>query len=431
MKRTLGESLAALSAYDEALKRGASKPEEIHLNRGVIFADDLRRDDEAESAYTAALLINPRYTPALLNLANLKEDQGKRDEARRLYGDALAIEPNNALALARLAGVSKTSDAQDPLIQRLKSTLARPTLTVEDRSDLGFALGRLLDQCGNYDEAFQAYAKANRAAREMTPPQQRYNRAAHEKLISKIIAAFTNPVEKTGAPAPIFICGMYRSGSTLAEQVLAAHPRLTAGGELNLIPALVQGKLAPFPESMATQSPAMLAQYAEEYRAQTAALFPPALQITDKRPDNFLYIGLIKAMFPDAKIVHTKRNLFDTAISVYFQHLGEDYSRDLSDISHYIRQYQRLMAHWKSLYTDDVLDFDYDGFVREPRPHLEALLAFLGLDWHEGCLSFHEAETSVKTASVWQVREPLYQKSSGRWRAYEKHIGALKAGLQK
>ncbi len=160
-------------------------------------------------------------------------------------------------------------------------------------------------------------------------------------------------------------------------------------------------------------------------------LFPQAGVVTDKRPDNFLYLGLIKSLFPDAKIVHTTRNPLDNCLSVYFLHLdhGMGYALDLLDTGHYYRQYRRLMAHWKRLYGADILDFDYDAFVRAPRPAVERLLEFCGLDWQEGCLSFHRVQNAVKTASVWQVREPLYQRSSGRARHYASHLGPLRAYL--
>jgi hypothetical protein len=224
---------------------------------------------------------------------------------------------------------------------------------------------------------------------------------------------------------------MFRSGSTLTEQVLAAHPRVTAGGEIDFIPALVQTELAPFPSAMTKLGPGALEQFAARYRDRLSALFPSADRITDKRPDNFLYIGLIKSLFPNAKIVHTTRNALDNCLSIFFLHLDQSkgYALDLMDTGHYYKQYRRLMAHWKSLYGADILDFDYDAVVREPRPAVENLLAFCGLAWDENCLHFHRANNPVKTASVWQVREPFYMRSSGRWRFYERHLRALSAYL--
>ena len=164
-----------------------------------------------------------------------------------------------------------------------------------------------------------------------------------------------------------------------------------------------------------------------------ARLFPHGERVTDKRPDNFLYIGLIKSLFPDAKIVHTVRDPLDNCLSIYFLHLdhGMSYALDLADIAHYYAQYRRLMAHWKTLYGADIFDLDYDALVREPRPAIERLTQFCGLEWEEACLSFEQAARAVKTASVWQVRERLYQRSSGRWRNYAAHIAPLQTYLRK
>jgi hypothetical protein len=224
---------------------------------------------------------------------------------------------------------------------------------------------------------------------------------------------------------------MFRSGSTLTEQVLAGHSRVTAGGEIDFLPTLVQTELAPFPARMAQVSSRQLGELAQRYLASLSKLFPGERHVTDKRPDNFLYIGLIKSLFPNARIVHTTRDALDNCLSVYFLHLDHSmgYALDLTDTAHYYRQYRRLMAHWKALYGEDILDFDYDAFVRKPRPAVERLLAFCGLDWEEGCMSFHRVQNAVKTASVWQVREPLYQRSSGRWRNYARHLAPLRADL--
>jgi len=160
-------------------------------------------------------------------------------------------------------------------------------------------------------------------------------------------------------------------------------------------------------------------------------LFSGAVHVTDKRPDNFLYLGLIKRLFPGARIINTTRDPLDNCLSVWFLHLDHSmgYAVDLLDTAHYYRQYRRLMGHWKSLFGADILDFDYDEFVRAPRPAVEKLLAFCELDWEEGCMAFHQVRNAVKTASAWQVREPLYQHASGRARNYAQHVDRLRAEL--
>jgi hypothetical protein len=157
------------------------------------------------------------------------------------------------------------------------------------------------------------------------------------------------------------------------------------------------------------------------------ARFPGALHITDKRPDNFLYVGLIKALFPKAKIVHTVRAALDNCLSIYFLNLdrGMSYAMDIMDIGHYYQLYRRLMAHWKSLYGGDIIDVSYDALVRDPKAQLEQTLRSIGLDWDDGCTSVPATGRTIRTASVWQVRQPLHTRSSGRSRNYAVHLQEL------
>lgn len=428
MERQSGRFEAALAAYAEALRRGVSGPEEAWLNRGVIHADDLGRHDLALKDLEAALAAAPDYLPALLNLGNLHEDMGRREAAREAYARALAVAPGHPMALARSAGLARLSGPDDPVIETLRSALAEPDLHPDDQAELGFALGKALDQVEAYDAAFVAYAEANAASRAADPAGAVYDRAAHERFVDRLIAAFPGPAAATPSEgrAPVFICGMFRSGSTLAEQILAGHSRVTAGGELGLVPALAR-TVEPYPEALTTETVDRLRRL---YLDGLNASRPGADVVTDKRPDNFLHIGLIKAMFPDARIVHTVRDPLDTIVSNWFLHLDRSmaHALDLDDLVHWHGQYRRLMAHWKRLYPD-ILDLDYDALVVEPRPAIEGLLTYLGLEWEEAVLDFHKAETGVRTASVWQVREPLYRRASGRWRNYERHLAGARAAL--
>ncbi len=437
VQRKAGRFDAALASYQQALVHGVSQPEEVHLNRGVIYADCLRRDDDAQAELRAALSLNPVYVPALLNLANLQEDLGQRDEALALYERALAIDVRCHLALARYASLKTATGPDAAVTARLQQALAFPDVTPADRASLGFALGTALEKAGDYDRAFAAIAEANRQSRlSAGPGRATYDRAQHERLVDALIATDMT-VRSQPAPAasasvrPIFVCGMFRSGSTLVEQILAGHRQVEAGGEIDFLPALVRTELAPFPASMARLTPEAASALGSRYLDRLSRLHPGAEYVVDKRPDNFLHIGLIKALFPDARIIHTTRQPLDNCLSVYFLHLdhGMAYALDLLDIGHYYRQYLRLMAHWKALYGDDILDVSYDALVREPRPAVARMLEFCGLDWDESCLAFHQRENAVKTASVWQVRQPLYQHASGRARHFARHLEALAAEL--
>jgi hypothetical protein len=224
---------------------------------------------------------------------------------------------------------------------------------------------------------------------------------------------------------------MFRSGSTLAERLLSAHPAVRAGGELGLIPGLVNGPLRPFPASMAAVSADGLARMASGYTEELRRRCSGATYATDKRPDNFLYLGLIKRLFPQAKIVHTTREPLDNCLSVYFLHLdhGMSYALDLRDIGHYYGQYRRVMGHWRALYGEDIIDFDYDGFVRYPKPAAARLFERLGLEWQDRYVEL-PARGAVRTASVWQVRESIYQRSSGRSRHYRAWLEELARELR-
>lgn len=436
LQRRMGRFAEALASYQQALDRGVSMPEEVHLNRGVIYSDCLRQDDAAERELDAALRINPLYVPALFNLANLREDFGRRADAIALYERILSLDPHHYEALSRYASLTLAKHRDDPIVNRLRLAIGDPATNVLDKASLGFALGKVLDACGSYDEAFDACSAANRDSRAAAPANaQRYDRAAHERLIDAIIAQFpagpgatTTPLQ----PQPIFICGMFRSGSTLAEQVLAAHSQIRAGGELPFIPSVASQMLAPFPSRMSSVTEPQLRSLAQQYLDSLARLFPGASHVTDKRPDNFLYIGLIKRLFPNARIIHTQRQPLDNCLSIFFLHLDHrmSYALDLADIGHYYAQYRRLMAHWQSLYGADILNFDYDAFVADPEASTRELLAFCELPWEDAVLAFHQARTAVKTASVWQVRRPVYRESSGRWRRYERQLESLRRDLE-
>jgi len=416
----------ALASYQRSLDLDIADPEEVHLNLAVIHADQLHQHEAAERELLAALERNPRFVPALLNLGNLHEDRGNRDGARSAYERALEADPDHSLALARLAGVSHAAELDERLAARLRVAIARPGTEPAEQADLGFALAGLFDAAGRYDDAFASAAAANAASRAAAGAK--YDRAATETMVNQLIATFASPstISDQAGPSPTFICGLFRSGSTLIEQILGRHSQVEASGELDLIPALV-AQLDGYPEAVAEAGSATLDGWRKTYLTGLPAAPTADRLVTDKRPDNFLHIGLIKTLFPAAKIIHTRRNRLDNLLSLYFLHLdpGMSYALDLDDAAHWHRQYMRLMAHWKSLYPEDIFDIDYDELVREPKALLEPLLGFLGLDWEDGLLDFHRGTATVKTASVWQVRQPLHGRSSGRWRNYEKQLGSI------
>jgi tetratricopeptide (TPR) repeat protein len=421
---------SALDSYQRALDLGIAKPEEVHVNRAAILSECLHRPRDAQRELRAALGKNPDYTPALVNLGNLHEDLGEAEEARAAYRRALQIDPGATLPLARLAACSLSSELDSELAARLRARIDEPSATNTQRAGLGFALAAMLDAAGEYDQAFAAVAAANDASRAAAGSKGVYDRANQEQFVDRLIATFDRPPSDAEAgPSPVFICGMYRSGSTLVEQILAGHSGVVAGGELDLVPALV-ASVAGYPEPFASADAAVFARAREFYLAGLPEA-PGAKLVTDKRPDNFLHLGLIKSMFPAAKIIHTARNPLDNLLSLYFLHLdaSSSYALDLADAAHWYGQYQRLMRHWAGLYGDDMLEVDYDALVRDPEPAVKEITRFLGLEWKDSLLDFARTDRAVKTASVWQVREPLYTRSSGRWRNYETHLQPLRSAL--
>ena len=419
----------AAAAYQRAIELGIDDVQEVYSNLGVLYSD-ARQPDRAREMYEKSLALAPDYIPALFNLAGLLEEQGERRQAVELFERILSIEPRYWDALSRLAGVRRIESPGDPLVESLREAVAATENEPAAREGLLFALGKVLDDAGDYGAAFEAYRQGNELGRRL---RGRYDPARAERGIASMLARFDEDwlrqAETSASASPIFICGMYRSGSTLVEQVLSAHPSVQMGGELDVLPRLLTERLQPFPERLAEVTPADLSAVADEYMAVLQQLFPAATHVTDKRPDNVLHLGVIRAMFPAARIIHTRRQLRDNCLSVWFQQLGAplSYATDLADIAHYYRLQERLVEHWHALLGENIFTVDYDTLVRDPEPVLRALLGFLGLPWDDACLEFQRARSQVKTASVWQVREPLHTRSSGRWRNYLPYIEDIDA----
>lgn len=418
-----GHPQLAIEHYRRALALGIERPEEVHLNIANLCAGPLRDDAQAREHLRKALGLDERYAAAWFNLGNLAEQQGERDEARRCFGRCLELEPGNETALGRLAETFDFHGGAEPqLFARMTDAAARSY-----DPDLRFALGRACEQRGEYADAWRHYTTANLQDKSTFPA---YLPADWERRVERIMAICTREwldrLRQEQPRTPVFICGMFRSGSTLVEQVLAAHPSFTPAGEREFFPRLVLGSMPRYPEGLDALKPQQLHAWSRAYAEESTRVFGRAARLTDKRPDNFLYLGLIKAMFPRARVVVTLRDWRDVATSVFATRLGPaaPYSTDLGHIRHYIAQHDRLVAHWQSLFGDDLVTVRYEDLVAEPRATIGRLLAALGEDWDDRCLAFHELRNTVKTASVWQVRKPLYPGSVGRWRHFREQFAA-------
>lgn len=426
--RFAGNFKEAIKLYKEALLLNITQPEEVYLNIAVIYSDYLRQDDDAEKELKQALLINPDYIPAMYNLANLYEDKGNNSEAYLWFNTIIKKHPTYYQALARLVYLKKFNSLNDPIYQKLVSAANDKAINNSIKIDINFALGKLLDDCANYSAAFSHYQLANELDKKTSP---QYDRQAQTALVERIKGVFNQEYfakfPKISDASPVFICGMFRSGSTLAEQILAAHPKITAGGEIEFFIRLTAGSLAPFPESL---SSLVLEQYqtiAKDYIEELNRAFPDAEYVIDKRPENYLFIGFIKALFPNARFIYTQRNILDNCLSVYFLRLGHkmSYALDLEDIAHYYQSQVELMSFWQSKFPDDIYCLSYEQLVCNHEKEIRKLIDFVSLEWDEKCLSFYKVNNTVKTASVWQVRQPLYTSSSGRWGNYKQELSAL------
>ena len=430
--RQAGLATDSIAAYDEALKRGIRGAEEVYLNRAVLYSDVMARPADAKADLEKAIQLNPDYLAAYQNLGNLHEDLGDREAARATYLRALELKPNNAIALSRLAGLRRAASPDDPMIARIRTALASGMLLPADRALLLFALGRLQDSCGAFGPAAESFAAANAGARiAVSGNVAPYSGPDELVRADRFAAAFSAPNALTGGllqpdPQPVFILGMFRSGSTLLEQVLGSHSQVTAGGEMEMVARIAQG-LGWDPAAIAAAPAGTIDEYAHAYLQRIGTMFPGARIVTDKRPDNFWFVGLIKRMFPGARILNTVRHPLDTLVSVWTQYLSSTlaYGYSPEDIASHLFAERRMMAHWERLYPGDILSVPYEQLVKNPEAEIRRVLSFLNLPFEPACLEFHKSVRAVKTASVWQVREPLHDRSIGRWKNYEPYFRSL------
>lgn len=426
LRRRAGRPEAALEAYDQALARGVTAPEEIRLNKAVVLSEDLRRPEAARAELGTALRLRPDYLPALLNLGNLHEERGDADAAIAAYERVLSLSAHHAIALSRLADFGPRWARNDNAIALLQIALDQ-SQPPADRALLTFSLARRLDAAREFDQAFAAATSAHQLNRQAAGNAvAAYDPEAMEHRVATLCEAFAQPEprrEQAGQPMPIFIVGMFRSGSTLLEQILAGHELIDTGGELPLIPRTV-ALVRPYPTAIVQATRDQLDRLAAAYRAEIRKAFPEARYVTDKRPDNFEHVGLIKRMFPGARILYTRRNPLDICVSTHFLHIDPaiSWAATPETTAHQIVQCTRLMDHWMTLYPDDMLTVDYEDLTRDPEPQIRQVLAFLDLPWSDSCMNFHDNRTQVKTASVWQVRERLHTRSIGRWQSYSQQL---------
>lgn len=424
----------ALRAYDEAIRRKVIEPEAAHVNRAAILSEYLEQIDQAEQELRAAIGLNPGCLPAWLNLGGLMEDVGKADAAAAAYLEASRIAPGNGRARARLSAIRVHKGEGAAAIDDLKQRLRLGVDSEDDRAELLFALGNALDAEGQYSEAFAVITEANATYAALRPAALQYNRRAQEQLVDDLIAQFPARPDRIADDVDvgmIFVCGMFRSGSTVIEQLLGRHPLVQIGGELELIPAIVHDHLLPYPFALRNISREKLLHLREQYFVRVRSNFPSARYVTDKRPDNFIHIGLIKTLFPDAKILHTRRNIFDNILSAFFLNFTNtiNYADRIEDLVHYAVQYRRLMAHWQTVFGEDIVVVDYDLMVRDPDSIMAAAFRELGLGISRHALADAGSSSIIRTPSNWKARSAVNSQSSGRWKNYADALSSVLAEL--
>lgn len=481
-QRNLGELCRRLGKVDQAVLFGIAatkldaKNAEPFYNLALAYTDS-GQIDKAISAYRKAVKLNPKHGLAWNNLGSALEHKGNKksaltayehaveihsghaeaqnnqgaiytemgrlDEARTSFNAAIATSPDFVEAHYNLSSL-KTYTKDDPHLAILEQIYAqRSSLPESARIRYAFALGKALDDIGRYDDAFKAYQEGNRLQHARLPVDE----SSADELLKAIINVFTPEFfaqrkQWVGAVdskrVPIFIVGMPRSGTTLLEQILSTHRSVYGAGELTDLNAVIyeatgQKDNNPFANNIVSLSEEQVRRIGEDYLTRVWKLAPKSIFITDKMPANFFYLGLIHLALPNAKIIHAMRDPMDSCFSCYSRLFNDtmEFAYDLDSLGNYYRRYITLMKHWHAvLPANTILDLSYEDLVADTEKEARRVLEFVGLPWDENCLEFHKNDRLVKTASVAQVRKPIYKSSLARWKHFKGHLQPLLKHVQ-
>ena len=430
----LGRAHQAMAAFEQAVSL------DPHLRAVCRDTTDLPTEDARCNTVLEncdhILARYPHYAPAHYSKACALLSLGRVDEARRASERALVIDatvPTYYHVLIHTGDPVRNASALSAMEQLAAQEAA---LATPERATLHFLLAKAYDDSGRFAEAFGHLEKANRLKRGMIV----YDEARELAHLNAIAAAFSADriaARRGGADAAtraVFVLGMPRSGTTLVEQILASHPEVHGAGELATLQDLVAQGLAgdDFPKGFGSTTPQQWHSLGQAYDAKLRAISPDSKYIVDKLPTNYLHVGLIHLALPGAHIIHIKRDPLDTCYSCYAATFGGDvnYAYDLSELGRYYRAYDDLMAHWRSVLPEGtMLEVQYETLVRDLATEARRIIAYCGLAWDERCLDFHKTKRAVSTASLYQVRQPLYQSSIGRAKAYREFLTPLQAAL--
>ncbi len=438
--RRSGEPEAAVAELRRLVERYPEEPD-FRIDLGGALLDS-GRPREAMEALERALALSPDHPDALTELGRAHVDAGEFEAAGHCYRLVIDGSPDHHHVWLNYSKTRRFAAADRPEIEKAEQAAERLDARSTPGPECGgvhFALGKMYDDLGEYDRAFEHFRRGNEIVKRHTP----FDSGGLERLVENLEGGFDeawfNRTRGWGdpSPRPIFIVGMPRSGTTLVEQILASHPEVHGAGELIRIPNLAKRLLGSgssgLPAALAALERAALEAAARNYLDYLAARAPSAARTTDKLPENYHHLGLIVAMLPNARIVHVNRDPLDVCVSNYLVRYrwGHAWSYDFASLACEYRAYERLMRHWRAVLPSPVLEQSYESLVASVESESRRLVEFCGLEWDERCLGFHLTERSVRTASGWQVRQPIYRRSVQRWRNYERHLGPLRDALRR
>lgn len=424
-----GELAEAASAYRRAMASGASGPAEL----GTRLATVLAASGEAEQALQVADAVLARWPEAAAALnarGQALVSLGRIGEARESLERAVELEPDLAEALQQLVETRRVRAEEDPDLVRLRAALERGPAEDAPRARLLYGLAKALDDLGRYDEAFTACRDANRLRAREGP---RFDPAAMDRRVSAISHAFDPAPEGSvraavaEAPVPVFVLGLPRSGTTLVEQILAAHPDVATEGEHTWLERLAHGQVVPWPDAAARLSADEQARLSALARRHVREAAGDRGYVLNKYPGNVFFAGLARLLLPEARFLRVRRDARDTCLSIWFSDFGgiNPYATDLAHAGAWYAGCHRLAELWTRQFDEAVVPVEYERLVAETEQETRRLLAALGLPWHPACLEFAASRRPVATLSAWQVRQPIHGRSVGRWRHYRRHLAPL------
>jgi tetratricopeptide (TPR) repeat protein len=433
----LEEPEQAIACWEKALIR---QPERASAHRGLGWSlQEEGRIGEAGEHFRTAMQLQPGAPANLFYLGGMHEEMGELVEAEACFREALRLNPSYPQARARLATLLR-GKLPDVDLVALESRLADAKLDEPARASLLFAQAHVLDARGDFAGAAGCLSQANALALSNLRRRQRgYLPSDHDRFVDGMVRNFGPDFFRQAIGAgvdarqPVFVFGLPRSGTTLVEQILASHPRVHGAGELRVvrqlfesIPAQMRAWAWPT-NGVPTLNVPIIRQLAERYLELVRChATGQAERIVDKMPDNYLYLGLIAAMFPNATLIHCRRDLRDVAVSCWMTDFRTiRWANDVDHIARRFAQYRRLMTHWHTVLPERLHEIDYEETVSDLEGVARRLTAACGLEWDPACLRFYETQRPVRTASVMQVRQPIYMKSVARWKNYEVHLADL------